>query len=214
MLVDLHIHTNVSSRCSSVTPQQLVERSRELGLDAVCVTEHSTGVGAQVNYEYALEQGFKVFRGMEVYTELGDMLAFGWLDRVKYYLFPFTELRKEVEERDGIIIPAHPCRGISDARHRYRHTLDEELTQAIVAIETHNGAVTRKSNDQAERLRKKYGLFGTGGSDAHHVSHIGRSLTVFEDDIGDERELIEALRGGRYRAIYGDELFAGEVSIQ
>jgi len=212
MLVDLHIHTNVSSRCSSVTPQQLVDRSKELGLDAVCVTEHSTGVGAQVNYEYALERGFKVFRGMEVYTELGDMLVLGWLEKVKYYLFPFAELREEVEKRDGIIIPAHPCRGISDARHRYRHTLDEELTQAIVTIETHNGSVARKSNDQAERLGKKYGLFGTGGSDAHHVDHIGRALTVFEGHIEDERELIESLRGGRYRAIYGDEVFGDEVS--
>jgi len=207
VIVDLHIHTNVSSRCSSVTPEQLVAKSRELGLDAVCVTEHSTGVGAQVNYEYALERGLKVFRGMEVYTELGDMLVFGWLEPVKYYLFPFAELKKEVEKRDGILIPAHPCRGISDARHPYRHTLDDELVEAIVAIETRNGSLSHKSNDQAERLRKKYNLFGTGGSDAHHVSHIGRALTVFEEHIEDERELIEALRLGRYRAVYGDELF-------
>jgi len=64
VLVDLHIHTNISSRCSSVMPDELVERSKELGLDAVCVTEHSTYRGAQVNYQYAKEHYFLVFRGM------------------------------------------------------------------------------------------------------------------------------------------------------
>jgi hypothetical protein len=38
------------------------------------------------------------------------------------------------------------------------------------------------------------------------VSHIGRCLTVFEDEPGDEAELIEALRGGNYRACYLEEL--------
>lgn len=194
-------------------PEQLVQRSMELGLDAVAVTEHSTHVGAQVNYEYALERGFKVFRGMEVYTELGDMLVFGWLEQVKYYLYPFHELRKEVEKRDGIIIPAHPCRGVMDPRHPHRHELDDELLSAIVAIETHNGAITRKSNDQAGRLSRKYGLFGTGGSDAHHVSHIGRCLTLFEAEPQDERDLIDALRTGKYRAVYGSEIIPGVTPV-
>jgi predicted metal-dependent phosphoesterase TrpH len=206
MLVDLHVHTNISSRCSSIQPPELVERSRELGLDAVCVTEHSTYRGAQVNYEYALEQGFKVFRGMEVFTELGDMLVIGWPEHIRYYLFPFTDLKREVEKRDGLIIPAHPCRGVADARHRHRHGMPDELLEAICAIETHNGAMSRKSNDEAELIRQKYGLFGVGGSDAHHVSHIGRCVTVFEEDIADEAGLIEALRGGRYRAAYAEEV--------
>lgn len=206
MIVDLHIHTNISSRCSSIMPQELVERAREMGLDAVCVTEHSTFRGAQVNYEYAAEQGFRLFRGMEVYTELGDMLVFGWEEHVRYYLFPFEDLKREVEKRDGVIIPAHPCRGEADARHRHHRDLPEELLSSIVAIETRNGAMTGKSNDLAEKLRKKHGLFGVGGSDAHHVTHIGRCVTIFEDDPSDERELIEALKTGRYRAAYYEEI--------
>lgn len=206
MIVDLHVHTNISSRCSSIQPPELVERAREIGLDAVCVTEHSSFRGAQVNYEYSLDQGFRVFRGMEVYTELGDMLVLGWEEQVRYYLFPFEELKKEVVKRDGVIIPAHPCRGVADARHRHHRTLPEELLECIEAIETLNGAVNRKSNEQAEKLRKRYGLFGVGGSDAHHVSHIGRCLTVFEDEPADERELMEALRSGRYRPAYLEEL--------
>jgi len=206
LLVDLHIHTNISSRCSSIQPPELVERARELGLDAVCVTEHATYRGAQVNWEYSVKHGYKVFRGMEVMTELGDMLVFGWEENIRYYLFPFEELKYEVEKRNGMIIPAHPCRGEADIRHRHDRELPDELLEAIVAIETRNGAMTRKANDHAEKLRKKYRLFGTGGSDAHHVSHIGRCVTVFEEEMNDEAELIEALRGGRYRPAYGDEL--------
>jgi predicted metal-dependent phosphoesterase TrpH len=206
MLVDLHVHTNISSRCSSLMPDELVERAMELGLDAVCVTEHSTFRGAQVNFEYAKEHGFLVFRGMEVYTELGDMLVIGWEENIRYYLFPFEDLKREVEQRDGIIIPAHPCRGVADARHRSKQSISDELLDSVVAIETHNGAMTLKSNEQAEHLRKKHGLFGTGGSDAHHVSHLARCVTVFEEEPGNEVELIEALRGGKYRACYFDDI--------
>ncbi|MFH1150755.1 MAG: PHP domain-containing protein [Actinomycetota bacterium] len=208
MLVDLHVHTNISSRCSSVQPEELVERAYELGLDAVAVTEHSTFRGAQVNHEYALERGFKVFRGMEVFTELGDMLVFGWQEHIRYYLFPFADLAHEVEKRGGVIIPAHPCRGEADARHRFKDELPPELLESIAAIETHNGAMTRKSNDMAELIRKKHRLFGTGGSDAHHVSHIGRCITVFEEEPSNDAELIEALKRGKYRAAYGEELYS------
>jgi len=206
MLVDMHVHTNISSRCSSIRPEELVERAREVGLDAVCVTEHSTYRGAQVNHEYALKHGFKVFRGMEVLTELGDMLVFGWQGEIRYYLVPFEDLKGEVEKQNGVIIPAHPCRGEDDARHRNRYGIPNELLEAIFAIETRNGAVNRKSNAEAERIRKKYDLFGVGGSDAHHFSHIGRCVTVFEDEIADEVGLMEALRSGRYRAAYAEEL--------
>ncbi len=187
-------------------PDELVERSKELELDAVCVTEHSTYRGAQVNYEFAKEHGFLVFRGMEVYTEQGDMLVIGWEENIRYYLFPFADLRREVEKRDGIIIPAHPCRGLADARHRSKTAIEKELLDAIITFEVRNGAVPRKNNIQAEKLAEKYNLFGTGGSDAHHVSHIGRCVTVFEDEPGNETELIEALRTGRYRACYYDEI--------
>ncbi|MDD5748887.1 MAG: PHP domain-containing protein [Actinomycetota bacterium] len=206
MIVDLHVHTNISSRCSSLTPEELVCRSREIGLDAVCVTEHSTFKGAQENYAYAKKHGFLVFRGMEVFTELGDMLVFGWEENVRYYLFPFDELKAEVEKRNGIIIPAHPCRGEADVRHRNSRDLQDELLEAIVAIETRNGSLSHMSNEFAEKLAKKHGLFGTGGSDAHHASHLGMCVTVFDDDISDEAELIEALKSGRYESCYFEEL--------
>ncbi len=205
MVVDMHVHTNLSSRCSSIQPHELLERALEIGLDAVCVTEHSTYKGAQMMYEIALDRGFKIFRGMEVYTELGDMLVFGWNEHIRYYLFPFKDLKTNVESAGGIIIPAHPCRGW-DVRHPHRHSLPEELLSSIVALETHNGASTTKSNNQAELIRRKYGLFGVGGSDAHSVEQLGKCVTIFEDHLESEEDLIQALKSGNYRAAYMDEL--------
>jgi hypothetical protein len=44
-------------------------------------------------------------------------------------------------------------------------------------------------------------LPGTGGSDAHRVDEIGKWMTVFEKEIHDERELVQALHAGRYTAV-------------
>ena len=205
MIVDLHVHTALASRCSNLKPLQLIERARELGLDAVAVTEHSTYRGAEEMFRLAQPYDFKVFRGMEVYTELGDMLVFGWSGEVRYYLYPFRELRRRVEEAGGVIIPAHPCRG-TEVRHPFKRELPPELLEAIVALEVRNGACKRASNQEAERLAERYGLFGTGGSDAHHVTHLGTCVTVFEDWLDGEADLIEALRSGRYRACYYEEI--------
>jgi predicted metal-dependent phosphoesterase TrpH len=46
MIVDLHIHTNRSSDCSSLHPPEILDGARQLGIDAVAVTEHSVTRGA------------------------------------------------------------------------------------------------------------------------------------------------------------------------
>lgn len=188
-------------------PDELFRRANELELDAVCITEHNTIYGAEVIYQKGQELGFKVFRGVEVYTDQGDMMVLGWAERIKYYMTPFSVLAKNVIESGGILIPLHPCRG-NNIRHAMKDDLPEEVLENIFAIETHNGTNSSKSNAQAQFLADKYGLFGIGGSDAHHVRHVGNCVTVFEDDFDDEEGLIAALRSGRFRACHLSELTA------
>jgi predicted metal-dependent phosphoesterase TrpH len=170
--------------------------------------------GAEITRRLGLERGFPVFRGVEVYTEFGDMLVFG-LFRPEFPLrTPFEELLAEVRNADGVIIPAHPCRGSSG----FHDTLGEEQAEYVLAnvdaIETRNGGSSPESNRAAEAYAEKYGIPGVGGSDAHFLMQVGRSLTVFERYITGESELVEEIRAGRCRAADAaeiEEIRVGEI---
>ena len=53
LIIDLHIHTNLGSICSQLGPDELLERAQQMGIDAVCVTEHHSHRGANKMVEYA-----------------------------------------------------------------------------------------------------------------------------------------------------------------
>ena len=72
----------------------------------------------------------------------------------------------------------------------------------VDAIETHNGQNKREANRAAMELARDMGLPGTGGSDAHQVSHLGACVTVFSEDISTEDDLIRQLRAGSFRGAY------------
>lgn len=205
MIIDLHVHTNLGSICSQLGPDELLERAQELGIDAVCVTDHHSHRGADKMIAYAEGSGYPVFRGVEIYTELGDMLVFGLRRETKYHLTTFEELVEMVDEDGGVIIPSHPCRGW-DPKHHHDHVFPRQMLGHIVAIETHNGANTIRSNQCALDVAEELGLPGTGGSDAHALWQVGKCVTVFERDIHDQEELLRELRGGRYAAYYLDDL--------
>jgi len=205
VIVDLHIHTNLGSICSQLGPDELLNRARELEIDAICVTDHHSHRGADKMIEYAKGSGYPVFRGVEIYTNLGDMLVFGLKRETKYHLTTFDELVEMTEEDGAVIIPSHPCRGW-DPKHAHNHSFPREVLGHIVAIETHNGANKAKSNELAQAVAGELGLRGTGGSDAHAVWQVGKCVTVFEKNISNQEELIAELREGNYKAMYLDDL--------
>lgn len=202
MIVDLHIHTNVASFCSRLSPEDMIERALRLKLDAVCITEHSSQRGVDETAALAAESGLLVFKGMEVYSDLGDMLVFGLKDGMRHHLTPFTTLKRMVEKVGGVIVPAHPCRGMHNLDNWFGPEAIELLFSSVPAIETHNGGNQERGNVMAEKLRERHGVRGVGGSDAHGADAVGKCVTVFESDFSDTEGLIEQLRSGEYRACY------------
>lgn len=212
MVVDLHIHTNLGSICSQLGPDELLEKARELGLDAVCVTDHHSHRGADKMIAYAEGSGFPVFRGVEIYTELGDMLVYGMKRDTRYHLTTFDELVEMAEMDGAAIIPAHPCRGW-DPKHLEKHGFPRQIADRIVAIETLNGGNKVRCNEWATRIAGELGLPGTGGSDAHAIWQVGKCVTVFENDIHSDEELLAELRAGNFYPAYLEDL-QGEKEVR
>ena len=93
---DLHVHTVKGSSDSSLTPEQLLEESINMGLDGVCITEHSGGWEDQEILEMFSDSRITVVRGLEVETEMGHILVFG-LHAYVTGINKITDLRKEVD---------------------------------------------------------------------------------------------------------------------
>jgi hypothetical protein len=204
MRIDLHVHTSPLSPCSHLGLSELVQTVRRLKLDGICLTEHQVVWDSEGAAELAREGGFRVFRGNEYTTNQGDILVFGF-DRDIKELLTIQELHAEVRKAGGFMIAAHPFRGfktfgIGQLQMTVEQACRRKVFEFVDAVEIGNGKLSDDENDMARKVAEALGLPGTGGSDAHRVDEVGRWLTVFENDIQSEPELLEELRGGRFKA--------------
>ena len=70
--VHLHLHSEYSLLDGGNRIERLVERVKELGMDAVALTDHGNLHGAVEFYNAAREVGVKPILGIEAYVALGD----------------------------------------------------------------------------------------------------------------------------------------------
>ena len=206
MKIDLHVHTSVSSTCSFMTPEGAIRRAVEIGLDAICVTEHDEIAGAEVAGKLGRKLGFPVFKGIEIYTEFGDMLVYGLYRDPPGWRTPFAELVEACRRVGAVIAPAHSCRVTDELERIHGPEQADWLLKNVDAIETHNGGCTPGGNQAARDLARRYHLPGIGGSDAHYEFQIGRCFTEFHDDISTDEELVAALRSGDYHGACSEQL--------
>jgi predicted metal-dependent phosphoesterase TrpH len=213
MLVDLHVHTKLSSD-SNVAPEQYLEAiaKKTTRLGAICFTEHRLfPADDEIDRTYAeLSQRFAVhiFKGVEADTNLGHLLIFG-ITREFRRRFDLNSrlLRAEhiievVHGEGGIAIPAHPFRDSG-----YGARLDDLLAKlgpALSAIEAVNGQNSPDQNAEALAIAEKLGLTPLGGSDAHFstANWFLTCATELDREVGTVEELCAELRGGRARPFY------------
>ncbi|MBZ0293430.1 MAG: PHP domain-containing protein [Anaerolineae bacterium] len=76
-MLDLHTHTTASD--GQLTPAQLVELAREIGLDTIAITDHDTTSGI-IQAQEAAPSGFEVIAGIELSAEDagGDVHMLGY----------------------------------------------------------------------------------------------------------------------------------------
>jgi predicted metal-dependent phosphoesterase TrpH len=222
MLVDLHVHTKLSSD-SNVAPEHYLEAiaKNATPLGAICFTEHRLfPVDAELDRTYAeLAERYRVliFKGVEADTNLGHLLIYGVTREIqRRFDLESRMLRAEqvievVHGEGGIAIPAHPFRDSG-----YGARLDGLLAKvgpALSAIEAINGQNSDEQNTEALAMAAKLGLTALGGSDAHFstANWFLTCATELDREVATVEELCVELRAGRARPFHfpGDSTSRG-----
>lgn len=197
MKIDLHNHSHYSQDSSS-DPEGCVLQAIELGLDGIAFTEHDYYEKSEPveRLREKYKERIKIFRGVEYPSAEGHVLIFGVKDDSfhKGFYAPVTEIIRIVNERGGVSIIPHPCRGwlLMQA--------DLMSLEGINAIEAQNGRNSSEENEQALKMAFRLHVPTTGGSDSHDISEVGRCYTEFYDKV-DYENFIQRLKEGRYRGI-------------
>jgi hypothetical protein len=209
---DLHLHTNHGSSDSNLAPRDLVARAGQIGISAVCITEHDNMWDVRHLSEEAGDSGVAFLRGMEVTTDMGHIGVFG-LDRYVGGIYRLAELRKVVVAEGGVMIANHPFRYRLDKRFSFinpdREPIDPrhperaaklKLFEYVDAIEVLNGACSEEENLFALKVARHLGLAEIAGSDSHSKGSVGCVTTMFDEPVRDERDLIALIKARRCRA--------------
>jgi predicted metal-dependent phosphoesterase TrpH len=208
MLIDMHAHTWPRSHDSVLNPDDLIERAKNAGLDAICFTEHDTVWNYREIEELRAKHNFLVLAGVEISTDDGHILVFG-IDKYVFGMHRSNELAAHVSKVEGAMVAAHPYRRqmpwFSRSDEEYQQALERASRNPaykyVSAMEEINGRGSDKENEFSRRLIKMMGMAGTGGTDSHSIQDVGKCATYFEKQIQDERELIAEIKAGRYYAV-------------
>lgn len=167
--VDFHTHT-WHSLDSWMSPQSLVDRARETGLDRIAVTDHGTIEGA---LEARKLDPARVIVGQEVRCEGGTELIGLFLHEQIPMGLPLEEVRTRIHAQGGLVYAPHPfAYGRRAAWHGSRATAAADLFEVF-----NSRAFLPSWNRMAARTANEQGIPAFAGTDAHFPWEIGRAHT-------------------------------------
>lgn len=206
MIIDLHIHTKRLSPCSEMEPEEAALEAKTIGLDGICFSEHNKSWDPHEITKIQDKYEIPIFNGIEVDTNEGHVLVFGLHENFQG-ITPIEDLRQMVDKAGGFMIAAHPFRGfllfgLSKLKLDLDDACKNPLFKFVDGMEVSSGRQTPKENDFSSQVCERLGLMGVGGSDAHSTKDIGKCVTIFENRIEREEDLIRELRSGKFKVDY------------
>ncbi len=192
--VDLHIHSRYSGD-NDAEPEDIIERAIELGLDGIAFTEHYYYEASEeiLPLIEKYKEVITIIRGVEFSASDGHCLIFGAnTDRILERFINMATLIKVVDSLGGVLIPAHPFRGmnsIGEALHNLK---------GLIAIEGFNGCSMPNFNNKAIKASSKLNIPFTGGSDSHSSREVGSCYTIFYEPVSQEN-IVKILKSGKFK---------------
>lgn len=210
-LADLHVHTTESD--GLLSPIEVVELARTIGLSAVAVTDHEVTKGGKLAREYCQNQGYddlEVISGTEISTK-GHLLGLFIKEDVPSGK-PLAWTIQAIHEQGGLVVAPHPF--LTLTRHLGRKNLMSVIDNPhpdvyFDGFEIWNSAICAhpwiesftNGNERAKEFylnhRESLGA-AVGGTDAH-CRTIGLGLTGYSGN------LYDAIRNNQTVVLYSSK---------
>jgi len=194
MLIDLHLHTNRYSACATSSPEEVLAAARACGLDGVVLTEHHrVWPEGEIRELRAAFPELRIFRAVEITTVEGeDVLVYlPDIADLPTERSSVGELIGQVRRSGGAAILAHPL--------RYRDTIAETLyANPPDACEAWSLNIFSYQRPGIHAFSERTGCGEVAATDSHAASGIGLYAVRFSSAIGDEADLVAALRARDY----------------
>ncbi len=194
---DLHLHSSFSFDCDT-SPETIVERCRQLGINCIAVADHGTIEGALRVREIA---PFRVIVAQEVLTPLGEIMGMFLTEQVPSNI-AVEEAIKRIKDQNGLVCLPHPFDYMRGINGRGRHHLDPFIADLDV-VEVFNARALRLGdpNGKALEFATRHRLLQSAGSDAHTPGEIGHAyveMAEFDDSATFRQSLARGQIHGRY----------------
>ncbi len=190
---DLHVHSRYSGDNDS-DPEDIIETAIESGLDGLAFTEHYSYEASEyiIHLQEKYQKWITILRGVEFSSRQGHCLVFGVnTDKSIEKNADIEHVLEIVDAVGGIVIPAHPYRGMESIGDRIF-----KLSKLSV-IEGYNGCNIHTFNLLSIEAASKLGICFTGGSDAHLPTDVGSCYTLFREPANDEN-IVSLLKNGNF----------------
>jgi predicted metal-dependent phosphoesterase TrpH len=191
----MHVHTTASD--GTATPREVVEfvaTRTELSVVAIC--DHNTNEGALEAAEFASDYGIEVVVGQEVESAQGHILGL-WTPQLVTPGRSAAQTVADIHAQGGLAVVAHPYA----PRMWHKHGLCRGETEVYDSVEFDGVEVANSTpmllaaNFRARKYWRanRERLAATGGSDAHMLTVIGTSRTIFPGSTAEDlRNAIES----------------------
>ena len=229
--IDMHTHSSGVSRCSRVTPEELIDQKIAQGYDGIVLTNHCQPwyYAAEEHKQYVEtviaeyhtakaygdKVGFRVLLGIEITIQnpaVYDMLIYGVTEdmlRASSCLYQMTqrELFDFCNRYGALLIHAHPLRSSFDGKRvglanpAYIHGTEINCTPKDLVLK-----------DELLPLAKEKELLVTCGTDYHAPDRTFRGGMYVPDTVHTSTDLADYLKSTKATQIFlEDELL--EIAV-
>lgn len=214
MRCDLHVHTRHSGMCtiplakafcreSYNEPLAVYEKLRRLGMDLITVTDHDSidaveALRGRLDFFLSEEVTCRLPSGTELHVGVYDINERDHVELARRRT-DFEAFTAYLSEHNLFFSANHVFSSLTGRRRLEDFLLFET---AFPAVETRNGHMLARANENAAALADFAALAEVGGSDAHAMASVGCTYTVVPQARSKD-EFLEGLRRG-YGRVRGE----------